>query len=295
MNNTDSEQKKWEIPGEAAQELVPTKPQTNHKPLIITVFLVVAAAISLWLFLFRTKADPPPPPDMPVADEIVEQIAAPLAHELTKQTESTAKAIVPLSIPLAESDEPLRQKAIGGLGQSKMLGALLKEEGLISRFVAICNAIALGESPAKLMPSLAPESKFKVRFQDERIFVDPASYSRYDSLVNLLLSLNTDYCVELYLSFEPQIEDAYRELGQDNATPFIEIVKKAVRQLQQTPIPPDQFELIEMTLSYACADQNLEELNAAQKHFLRFGPAHLRQLKGKITLLLDTLLAKKQK
>ncbi len=292
MNNTDLEQKKWEIPDGPAPTPSPPDRSGRKRIGIVSAILVVAVAVTLWFFMLRPSTVPDTPPAAAEPIEVLEEIAAPLAGEATSEANTPART-THHSIPLNESDETLRQKA-AFLSRHSKTGTLLKEGDLIRRFVAVSNAVALGESPARLLESIAPGADFKVMSQDDRIFVDPVTYRRYDQLVNMLLSLDADQCAELYLSFEPQIEEAYKELGQSEPKSFLAVLQKAVAVLRQTPIPPDRSELSEKTISYAWGDPNLEALSAAQKHFMRLGPAHLRQLQGKFTHLLDTLLRNKK-
>ena len=293
MENTDPEKKEWTIPDELSeepsQESPPTKGSRSRQIYIATAAALLVLAALLWFFFQKKPAETPSPKAQLIQDsEVDETIVSPVS---ANQAEPESIAPPPLErvlCTLNESDDAVREKA-AELSADKRLSSILKEADLIRRFVAITNAVALGESPARLMESQAPRTPFKVFVQDEGIFVDPVSYRRYSSLVNFLLSLNVDLCATLYVMFEGQIEEAYRELGQTDPQSFFNVLEKAVSQLRRTPTPPDRPKLLEKTLSYAYADTRLEELNAAQKHFMRLGPEQLHQLQGKFTLLLDTL------
>lgn len=288
MDKTNTEPKEWKQADEQFPEVSPQKSKGRRMFLLSTVLLLVAVFL-VWFFLMRDRSVSAPVHPVEEQSEVKEEISAPLTVSTSEPKDMGNPAIVPLTVSLTDSDEPLRNQA-AGISSQPRLSTLLKEQDIIRRFVAAANAIALGESPAKMLESLTPSGKFKVLRQNGTIRMDPSNYTRYDETMNLLLSLKPEACAELYLRFEPQIEEAYRELGQQKPDSFREILKNAVDQLQRTPIPPDRIELVEKTVSYAFADPSLEELNAAQKQFIRLGPAHLRQMQGKIRLLLDTLL-----
>lgn len=293
MKQTEMQPKQWQDTEEttATGTPMPTPSSRNtRKAAFIAAVLVAVSAFLLWHFLLRSRGQTVQAP--PPVTELGEDIAvAPTDTEKT-QAPTTATVIVPCSAPLAESDEALRPRALA-VSRHPRLNALLAEGDLIRRFVAAANTVALGESPVKLIESLSPKGSYRVVRQDDRLWTDPASYRRYDELLSLLLSLSPEACAELYLGFEKQIEEAYRDLGTAQSGSFIEVLKKAVAQLRATPIPPDRIPLLEKTVSFAYADPAFEQVNSAQKQFMRLGPAHLRQLQGKFSLLLDILLRKK--
>lgn len=293
MKQTEMQPKQWQDTEEttATGTPMPTPSSRNtRKAAFIAAVLVAVSAFLLWHFLLRSRGQTVQAP--PPVTELGEDIAvAPTDTEKT-QAPTTATVIVPCSAPLAESDEALRPRALA-VSRHPRLNALLAEGDLIRRFVAAANTVALGESPVKLIESLSPKGSYRVVRQDDRLWTDPASYRRYDELLSLLLSLSPEACAELYLGFETQIEETYRDLGTAQSGSFIEVLKKAVAQLRATPIPPDRIPLLEKTVSFAYADPAFEQVNSAQKQFMRLGPAHLRQLQGKFSLLLDILLRKK--
>lgn len=280
------ETKQWQEPEPPPADRPP--PEKKGRPWIPALLLLPVAAFLVWFFGYRSGN---PPDDSPSAEdrvEIQEEIVSPQDSGKTAVEEKPGSAIVPLSVPLSQSDEALRARASSISGHAR-ISSLLQEQDIIRRFVAAVNAVAIGESPARLLEPLAPRTAFEALRRGGSFELAPASYRRYDETVELLLSLDPQTCSDLYLSFEAQIEEAYRELGQPQPASFRDVLNSAARQILHTPPPPDRIELIEKTVSYAFADPKLEELNDAQKLFMRLGPFNLRQLQGKITLLLDAL------
>lgn len=294
MSQTEWEKKKWEEEASTTGIEAQPAPVTDHrKTIILTVSAVLISAALIWFFLIRHPRPPAAVLTDTATQQVEENLSLPDETSAVEKPAGELQTIEPATVPLADSDLPVREQAIR-LSSHQKLAAIIAEGDLIRRFVAGTQAIAMGESPAKLFEPLAPKGPYLTLTLDGRLTVDPRSHKRYDALIGLLLSLDPEQSAELYIRFEPQIEAASRELGNPEAGPFIGILQKAVNQLQQTPLPPDRPELVEKTLSYAYADPALEQLNAAQKHFLRLGSNHLRQLKGKMTLMLETLMKHKK-
>jgi hypothetical protein len=292
MNHSDMEKKKWL----ADDQPDPTQPESDPLPrrriLLASIAASLACAGLLWFFLIRSPAPQVTPPSQPMQQGLADPPTSPTGEPVMVSPAPPPPALEPDPSPLGDSDQAVRSRAVH-LSPHPRLTTWLSETDLIRRFVAGTHAIALGESPARLFEPLAPARPFKAIKLDEHLTLDPRNHRRYNDLVELLLSLDAELCTELYLRFEPQIETAYGELGVSGSGTFMTVLQKAVDQLNQTPLPPDRPELVEKTLSWAYADPAFEGLNAAQKHFMRLGAAHLSRLKGKMSLLLDTLRKKK--
>jgi len=255
----------------------------------LALLLLVLGLTLYWVFLNKKKgSDDQPAPDQNMA-------ASPVANGSAEGGEPEAKtvpSIIPLTIPLSGSDPEVRRqsRAISNHGR---FSELLKESDLIRRFVAVTDNIARGESPRSWLESAAPKGKPKTVKRGGKIYLDPDSYRRYDELTALILSLDDQYCADLYLLFEPQIQEAYRDLGNAQHD-FIEALQAAVDQLLETPVVQTPLELQEKMLSFAYAGDKWEDLNPARKHFLRLGPDNLQKLQKKIGTLLQVLKARKK-
>jgi hypothetical protein len=170
----------------------------------------------------------------------------------------------------------------------------LQQKEIVRTVVAVVDNIAQGQSPAALLPFLAPEGKFQAVERDGAFYLDPRSYRRYDPLVNALAAVPDRTWITWYKTLRPTLEKAFRELGYPGVT-FAQRLQQAVEQLTQVPPLPEPVALEKKLLSYTFADANLEILNPAQKHLLRWGPGNAARVQKKLRSLAALLNAGQKK
>jgi len=180
---------------------------------------------------------------------------------------------------LDDSDAWLRG-LVGQLSAHPELAEWLVTDEMIRRFVAMVDNLAEGTSPRSHLTFMAPEERFKVEQKGGRYFVDPASYQRYDTVVEVVTSIDSEGAAQLYSALLPLFREAYRDLGYPGQS-FDDAMQQAVERLLETPIVRDEIEVVPKVSSYELADPELEKLPSASKNFLRFGPQNLRQLQAK--------------
>jgi len=256
----------------------------------VAALALVAVGIGAYVLLLRRQPPPISPaqeavppaaaPGAPVAPASPEPPAAPGGSE----PESVPGTTLP---PLAESDAVVRELA-HGLSQHPGLSRWLSEQGLIQRFVAVVDNLAEGTSPRPHLLFLAPEASFQTVTRNGRLYVDPASYGRYDAAADVIASLDPRSSVELYRHLQPLCEDAYRELGHPPGR-FDDVVAKAIHTLLATPVVDGEIELRPKVVTYAFADPRLEALSPAQRHLLRMGPRNVRLIQGELRALAAAL------
>jgi len=202
-------------------------------------------------------------------------------------------AIVPLDLDLDRSDERVRE-LVAAAAIPAAMKAWLQQKEIVRTVVAVVDNIAQGQSPAALLPFLAPEGKFQAMERDGAFTLDPRSYRRYDPLVSALAAVPDKTWITWYKTLRPTLEKAFRELGYPGVT-FAERVQQAIEQLTQVPPLPEPVALEKKLLSFAFADANLETLNPAQKHLLRLGPGNAGRIQKKLRSLAALLNAGKIK
>ncbi|MDD8012084.1 MAG: DUF3014 domain-containing protein [Acidobacteriota bacterium] len=252
---------------------------------IVWVGLAVAALaiLALAYFLFLAPAGE------------TRKVIIPETASLAKPGDQTAKetaeesdsAIVPLDLDLDRSDEAVRTMVAAG-EIPVVMKKWLRQKDIVRTGVAAIDSIARGESPAALLPFLAPEGKFLAAERNGSYTLDPRSYRRYDPLVNAFTAVPDKTLVTWYKTLRPTLEKAFRELGYPNVT-FAQRVQQAIEQLTQTPLPHEEAALERKVLSYAYGDPDLESLNPAQKHLLRFGPRNAARIQDKLRSLAAAL------
>lgn len=189
--------------------------------------------------------------------------------------------------PLDASDEVIRS-LVNQISDHPQLARWVLNEDLVRRFVAAVDNAARGQSPRSHVPFAAPQSQFKAQRQHSDWVIDDASFRRYDLLTEIFLSLDTATSVRLYRQLEPLFDTAYRDLGYPDGS-FDTTLQRAIDHLLQTPIPDGDLAVEKTVRGYRYADPDLENLSAAQKHYLRMGAGNMRQLQAKLKLMATTL------
>lgn len=246
---------------------------TNTPKLAIGIFaallaLVVAVAL-VWLRTSRQGSEP-----------AVEKAAPPAPTEVPTPSLEERLSERLKGVTLATSDAAIRQLAAGISARPELVSWLANED-LVRRLVASVDSIADGRSPRQQVEFLRPESAFRVSARGDRTVIDPASYSRYDTVANVVASLDTDGTVALLRELEPLVDDAYAEIAPPGRQ-FDDRLGAAIDHLLSVPVVEGDVELEQKVLTYSYADERLEGLSAAQRQLLRMGPDNVRKIQAKL-------------
>jgi superfamily I DNA/RNA helicase len=254
-------------------ELEPTEESQGRRPLswpiAIGVAVVVVAVLGFLIWRWSQQVVEPEQ-----AEEAGPAVEAPAPESAGPETAA------PVDLPsLAESDEWMRA-VVAQLSAHPDLFAWLATEDLVRRFVVVVDNVSEGVSPRTHLEFLEPEKKFDTREVQSKVIVDDSAYQRYDKIADVIASLDVRGTANLYRSVKPLLQEAYRELGYPNKD-FDEALLEAIDTLLRTPVVDEPIELIPKVSSFEFADPKLEELNDAEKHFLRLGPDNLRKVQAK--------------
>jgi hypothetical protein len=184
------------------------------------------------------------------------------------------------SVELDKSDDLVRRLVLD-LTPHPQFAAWLKNSDLVRKFVAVVDNIANRLSPRPQLEFLEPAKEFKFIKKEGRLYLDPSSYYRYDQVVDVFSSLNTERCVKLYREFKPLIQEAYRDLGYPNQD-FDQTLLKAIVELLKTPVVSGDILLEKKVVTYMMGDKELEDLSLPQKHLLRMGPENIEIAQAKL-------------
>jgi hypothetical protein len=245
--------------------------------------LIVLAGVLYWWWSGREddSAVPmtaPASTGAPADDVAADDAAATLAAD--------AAAPQPLTLPALDESDPFVREQVGAL--SERLADWLAQEDLVRRFAVVLDNAARGEIPVRQIAFLAPASKYPVRTEGERTFVDPAGYGRFDPFVDTVLSVPPEQAAALLRTLAPLLREALAELGVARPDPLA-AVRAAIRQALLTPEVPAAIELVQPKVLYKYADPALEALPPLQKQLLRMGPANLERVKGHLREVLGYL------
>jgi hypothetical protein len=191
---------------------------------------------------------------------------------------------------LSTSDAVVRELA-ASLSANPKLAAWLVNEDLVRRYVTSVDNIASGVSPQAQLEFLRPAEGFEVDEKGGEIFViDPSSYHRYDLPAQVFASFETAGTVALYSELKPLMDEAYAEIGPRGRS-FDNRLDAAFDQLLAVPVLEGPVRVNQMVVTYAWADEELEQLSSAQRHLLRMGPENVSLIQGKLEELRAALAA----
>lgn len=246
-------------------ELMPPKRPTPR--LIVIGLLVFGVGLAIYFIFSRTSA---PVDDQAAAPPVVQPTAAPLGA-----------AGEPIDVPALDESDSLVRELVGKLSSHPGVAAWLATDGLVRNFTVVVANIAEGRTPAGHLRRVAPSGSFRIIERNEGLFIDPRSYARYDRIADAVASIDAAGSARLYSTLKPRIEEAYRDLGVQEAS-FDRTLERAIVSLLATPIPDGPVDVTPRGIGYGYADPAIESVTAAQKHLLRMGPRNARMIQRKI-------------
>ena len=239
---------------------------------IFVALVVIIAAAFGWWFLSRDSVDTPLEAAAAATPTPVPEPTPTLEERLSSRLSGTT---------LTNSDIVVRE-LVSEVSANPKLAAWLVNEDLVRRFVASVDNIASGISPQAHLDFLRPKEGFEV---DQRpggvLVIESDSYGRYDLVAEVFSSLDTEGTVMLYRELEPLIDEAYAEIGPTNAK-FGDRLDRAFDLLLAVPVLDEPAQVEQLIVTYAWADDRVEALSGAQRHFLRMGPENVSLIQAKL-------------
>jgi hypothetical protein len=239
---------------------------------IFVALVVVLAAVFGWWYLSRDKVDEPLETTVAATPTPVPEPTPTLEERLSSRLSGTT---------LATSDLVVRE-LVSEISSHPKLAAWLVNEDLVRRFVASVDNIASGVSPRAHLDFLRPKEGFEV---DQRrngvLVIETDSYGRYDLVAQVFTSLDTEGTVALYRELKPLVDEAYAEIGPADAK-FDDRLDRAFDRLLAVPVLEGPAEVEQLIVTYVWADDELEALSGAQRHFLRMGPENVSLIQAKL-------------
>lgn len=256
--------------GSEGQDLPVTEPSTPALLPRLLTGLLLGVLVGLGYVAWRSRGPAEPTP-------VSAQTAAPTAAP-TAETNRDVRPVVPMP-PLGESDAAVRE-LVQGASSHPAWRSWLALDDLARRLTAAVTNLAAGTSPVPHLRALAPKGPFAVRRTSNRLVIDPASYARYDTIGDVVGSLDTATLATAYRSVEPLLAAAHRELGETG--PVTDAIRAVARAALKAPVLDEPVEVHEQGALYAYADASLENRPAAEKQFMRLGPRNLRIVQAKV-------------
>lgn len=238
--------------------------------IIIGAVVVVAIGGGLWWWQSNTPAEAP----------TVETVAPATKPTAVDEAEVPVTPVQPPVLPPLDASDGFVREQAGSL--SGQLAEWLTQDDLVRRFAVVVDNATNGDYPRRQLGFLAPPEKFTVLQKDNRIFVDPEGYRRFDHFVDVVVSVDAQRAAILLQNLAPLLVVAMKELGQADPEPLV-AMHKGIDQVLATPVVDGDIELVQPKVFYQYADSKLESLKPLQKQLLRMGPQNLQRLKAYLT------------
>ena len=259
---------------QAGVEALAPAPPKRPIALWIAAAALIVAAVGAVLYV-RSR---------PAPDQTADAKPAPVARPAAP----AAAAEAPINLPPLDQTDAIVRELLRKLSSHPQVAAWLTTEGLVRNFTVVVTNVAEGKAPSRLIRPLKPTRPFAVINVAGDVQIDPKSYERYTGLAEAVASIDPAGAARLYTILKPRITEASAELG--NTEPFDVILKRASRQLIDTPIPDGPVRVKETgATGYRFTDDSLEALTGAQRQLLRMGPDNGRAVQAKLRAVLDSL------
>ena len=267
---------------------------TNKLKLIISVIIVLAVAIVVVFWMAQQQSsEPQQQRSEPQVEQPAEAEPEPVVPEISETVELEPEP-EPDPEPVVEPAKPLptlsnsSEAVVAELTEHEQDTTLIKGEQLIRDTVVFVDNLRQGIVVRDKAIVEAPKGQFRVLEQNDKVYIDPRSYDRYNTIVDWFVSLDTQVLVDLFTRYKPLSKAALAEIGYPDENPE-NVLLDAIDVLLATPSVGTVIELNDDSVMYRYADPTLEALPAAQKQMLRIGPDNIRRVKLKLEDLQQAL------
>jgi len=189
--------------------------------------------------------------------------------------------------PLDQMDAFLRPM-LQALSSRPELAKWLATDDLVRQMAMAIDQASTGDSPARDLKVLKPAGSFTANRRGSRSTIDPASYQRYDGLVQTLTSIDASKAANVYKTIRPRLNEAYQQSGNPGGNVESALLK-TLDILIDTPVVKDPIEVVGAGGQWAFANDDLESLLPTQKQLLRMGPANVEKLLAWLRAFRDSL------
>lgn len=230
-----------------------------------------------------------PSAKIPQQNEGVPAAVTPEVQEVVKEnlTETVLMPSAPKLPKLDNSDEYVRKTLL--MQSHKKIASWLKPDDLIRRSASFMDGLARGTVSEKVFPLGVAEGKFTTHNQDGNIWLNAGNYERYNSVVDILLSIDMQQMANFFHKVRPLLELAFSELGY-RPRQMDGIILQTIDNILAAPVIFEPLALTRDSVVYKFADEKLEELMPLQKQLLRAGPENTRRIQQQAKALREALL-----
>ncbi|HXN54889.1 MAG TPA: DUF3014 domain-containing protein [Myxococcales bacterium] len=241
----------------------PATAQRGPGAIIAIAIVVVVLAAAAWFALHRAPDAPPP---------------APVAAQGADAGLPGAAQDAPLP-SVAEGDARVRA-IFGPLSTRPEWTAWLSTANLLERASVLLDNLVLDVSPRKQLAFLAPALPFSAAGRGAKLSIDPKSYARYDTIADVVASIDAKGFARAVRTLYPLLQTAYHGLGYPDR-PLDPVLSLALKRIIEAPVANGEVALRKEGGIYRFQDQKLEESGDVEKHLLRMGPRNTLLVQGK--------------
>ena len=211
-----------------------------------------------------------------------------VASEAQQQPVEVAKPKAP-SLPNLDASDALVRQLVQEKQSSEGLNQWLKLDDLIRRSASFMDGLARGSVSEKIFPLGSPEGTFTTHKQDNNLWLNAGNYERYNTVVNIILSIDMKMMAQFFHRIRPLLETAFAELGY-RPRQMDGIILQTIDNILTTPVIVEPLQLTRDSVAYKFADPDLESLMPLQKQLLRAGPENTRRIQQQAKALREALL-----
>jgi hypothetical protein len=183
----------------------------------------------------------------------------------------------PVNLPPLDQMDGYLRPLLAALSSRPELADWLATDDLLGQLASAIDQAAAGASPARDLKVIKPAGAFLPGGRGDRRVMDPASYRRYDGLVQTVTSIDASNVAKIYKTIRPRLNEAYRRMG--NPTGDVDrALALAFDILLDTPVVKDPIPIVLDEGTWVYADEELEALRPTQKQLLRMGPANVDRM-----------------
>ncbi|NMP17559.1 DUF3014 domain-containing protein [Thalassotalea sp. Y01] len=276
------------------------QPDNSAGKKVFLIIIVIVLAIILYMFSGEPEQAPvtvaPEAKVKPIEPEPVTPIVEP---EPTPEPEPEPVAPEPVeekvALPELSQSDVFAKSILEQLSFDKSMLDLVISDDLIRRTVVFAENFSRGELAYSHLPLKPLQQKYQVTesgLVEDGFQVDENNWQRYQQYVDLLQSFEPQQLVAAYQQMQPLFEQAYEELGFPEQT-FDDVIESCLQRILDAKVATGDEVLVQPKVVYEYQDQQIENMNEADKLLMRLGRENLLKLKA-VALELDRAMKSKE-
>ena len=255
-------------------DVPPPSDRNSPRPSVWPALAVLCAlAIAVFAFYRWKGADEP----VPAANEVNRAIGR-----------GSAPAQDEGPLPRLDASDGFLRELMGRFTSRPEVGGWLSGGNIARSFVESIETIASGRSPRTLWAVAAPSAPFSTSGSSNAPVIAEASYARFDTIADVVASVDTAAAVRAYRRVKPLLQQAFADRGFVDKD-FDATLGTAINHLLTAPVPDGPIRVMREPVVWRYADPELEGLTGAQKQLIRMGPRNQKLIQQKLLEILKAL------